>query len=85
MTTYGSKAAQYVDLIVYIILKVSTNSTVENQKLKDFLQKKNRVISMSIIFLTTHANLTIHNTKENTERFHKIITFKKNFIILQNK
>ena len=85
MTTYGSKAAQYVDLIGYIILKLSTNSTVENQKLKDFLQKIIELFQYQNLLLATHANSTIYNTKENTERFHKIITFKKNFIILQNK
>ena len=56
MTAYGSKAVQYVDLIGYIILKLSASSVSENQKLKHFLEKIIELLKFFHLFQLFHSS-----------------------------
>ncbi len=71
MTAYGGKAAQYVDLIGYIVIKLSsanqTNGTEAyngNNRLKEFLHKIIEIFQNQNLLLATHPNSTIYNTLE---------------------
>ena len=59
------KAAQYVDLIGYVLIKMSASSnqqTYENAKMKDFLQQIIDLFQYQNLLLATHPNSTIYNT-----------------------
>lgn len=65
MTTYGVKASQYVDLLGYILVKISpsTNPLIyENAKMKEFLQRVVELFQYQNMLLATHPNSTIYNT-----------------------
>jgi len=59
MTTYGSKAAQYVDLLGYIVLKLSATTIT---RFHDFLQRLVELFKSQNLVLATHPNALIYNT-----------------------
>lgn len=65
MTSYGVKASQYVDLIGYILIKISASSNpnnYENTKVKEFLQRIIDLFQYQNLLLATHPHSTIYNT-----------------------
>lgn len=61
MTIYGPKAAQYIDILGYIILK-SVGQLNENKRLKDFLAKLIDLYKQQNSVLISHPNSLIYET-----------------------
>ena len=65
MPTYGIKAAQFIDLIGYIVIKSSSNA----ERTKSLLQCIIDLFQQQNLALATHPNSTIYSQLANLVEF----------------